>query len=186
MEKLNMIAGELTTDTLLIIRLVSGQEYHIKQVLLFDRQDLSNATTLRSQAIKKLGGFQSGLGSIGDLGYVLTSSLIIGAVEGALSANMKQEGLKMLETAETMLAQSRLSCSYFSPFHISNISVAMPQLWWAMVSTTPTNKKVYVHNGDPMIIALLQDDTEVSIMWDKVETYRLCPSSLLTGPSRSS
>lgn len=159
-------------DAPLIVSTVSGREYSIREILLFDRLTLTNATTLKSQAVSKLGGFRSGLGTIGDLGYVLTSSLVIGALEGALSAGMRQEGLRMLQEAEGSLLRSRLACHYFPPSQINNSQFALPQLWWATLDGPSGETKVYVHNGDPMLIARLEDGDHISLMWDKIETYR--------------
>lgn len=165
-------------DAPLIVGTVSGREYSIREILLFDRLTLTNATTMKSQAVSKLGGFRSGLGTIGDLGYALTSSLVIGAVEGAISASMRQEGLRMLQEAEGSLLRSRLASHWFLPSQITNIQFALPQLWWATLDGPSGESKVYVHNGDPMLIARLDDGDHISLMWDKVETYR--PSNLGT------
>ena len=165
-------------DAPLIVGTVSGREYSIREIMLFDRLTLTNATTLKSQAVSKLGGFRSGLGAIGDLGYVLTSSLVIGAVEGAISEGMRQEGLRMLQEAERCLLLSRLVCHWFPPSQITNIQFALPQLWWATLDRPSGETQVYVHNGDPMLIARLEDGDPVSLMWDKIETYR--PSNLGT------
>ncbi len=159
-------------DAPLVVGTVSGREYSIREILLFDRLTLTNATTLKSQAVSKLGGFRSGLGTIGDLGYVLTSSLVIGAVEGAISASMRQEGLRMLQEAEASLLRSRLACHYFPLSQIANVQFALPQFWWATLNGLSGETQVYVHNGDPMVIARLDDGDHISLMWDKIETYR--------------
>ena len=159
--------------SLLQIRVVSGQEYLIRDVLLFDELALADATRIKAQAIRKLGGFSSGLGSFGNFGSVVTSSLIIGAVENVISANLKQEGLKMLETAEALLIQCRNYNNFFPLDLVSNVGVAIPFLWRATINTAPNTERFFVHNGDPTITVRLEDESTVCIVWDKVETYQL-------------
>ena len=160
--------------SLLQIRVVSGQEYLIRDVLLFDELALANATGIKAQAIRKLGGFSSGLGSFGNFGFVVTSSLIIGAVENVISTNLKQEGIKMLEMAEALLIQSRNYNNFFPLDSISNVGVAIPSLWRATTNTAPSTERFFIHNGDPTITVRLKDESTACIVWDKVETYQLC------------
>lgn len=161
----------------LLVRLGSGQEYTVQEILLFDQEWLTAAANYRAQAMNKLEGFQTGLGSIGSLGHVLTSSLIIGSVEGMVSSGMRKDGIRLLEHAEKLALQSRACCQWFAPAQIFSVELPIPEMWQAMQSATSGERRRYVHNGDPMVTVRLSDQRILSLIWDKVESYEQTPVS---------
>ena len=159
----------------LLVRLASGQEYAIQEILLFDQISLAAAANLKAQALEKFGGFQTGLGSIGSLRSVVTTQLVVGALEGVVSANMRQTAMKMLEQAERMALESRAYCYFFRPPQIFNVELAMPEMWQATLAVTYTDSRLFIHNGDPMVVVRLGDGRVISLLWDKVESFEQVP-----------
>ena len=158
------------------LRLVSGKEYVVRAFLLFDKEALQEAQTLKSRALQKLGGFSSGIGAIGNLGHVLTTAFIVSALEGKISNHLQSEGIKMIEESEKLIEESRKKSYYFELNLIKNIEMPIPDLWQAVVAGVP--EKLYVHNGDPMTIVLLDNYEILSIIWDKLETYQIVNTQL--------
>ena len=74
-------------NSLAEIRLTSGAELKIKAVRLFDLHKLAAIESKKIQAAQANEGVSTGLGSFGSLGWVLASSVVIGAVEGVLSSS---------------------------------------------------------------------------------------------------
>ena len=84
------------------IRLVSGAELKIKAIRLYDEIVLAEIVAKRSKALKDLQGVSTGLGAIGSVGWVLTASLAIGAIEGALSASAASTAKNLLAEAASL------------------------------------------------------------------------------------
>ena len=153
------------------VRMASGQAYTVQEILLFDHISLSQAANLKAQAMEKFGGFSTGLGSIGSLRHVVTTSIVVGTLEGVVSNNMRQTGMRMLEQAEQMSLQSRSYCYFFPPSQIFSVELPIPEMWQATLAVSPTESRIFIHNGDPMVIVRLSDGTVLSLLWDKVESF---------------
>ena len=153
------------------VRMVSGQAYTVQEILLFDQISLATAENLKAQAMQKFGGFQTGIGAIGSLKHVVTTSLVVGALEGVVSASMQKDGMRMLENAERLALESRGYCYFFRPHQIFSVELPIPEMWQATLPVSQAESRLFIHNGDPAVVARLSDGKIIALMWDKVESY---------------
>ena len=162
------ISQKTTSDLLMIIRLVSGAEFKIKAVTLYDAKSLAEINSKRAEAAEKLRGVTTGIGTIGSIGWVLASSMVIGAVEGVLSAGSASAGNNLL--LEVMrLERSLRKCGVICPVKsIENIESPHPGHWRMYSRKTQCT---LIHSGDDFVIVHLDDDSIRSIRWNTVESY---------------
>lgn len=166
-------------NAIVAIRLQSGAELKIKAVRLYDLETIQTIEMKKAQAAENMQGVSTGLGSIGSLGWVVASSLVIGAVEGVLSAGAMSQGAQLLSDAIKMESECRKSGGVFFPVGvISNVAFALPATW--LVSgkkgdiETPKDQlrtASFVHNGDEFLTVQTADDVVQSIRWNAVESY---------------
>jgi len=93
---------EACENSLVEIRLTSGTELKIKAIRFFDLQTLTIIDGKKTEARQKNQGVSTGLGSFGSLGWVLASSVVIGAVEGVLSSGAAAQGANLQVEASRM------------------------------------------------------------------------------------
>jgi len=170
------------------IRLTSGLELKIKAVRLYDELALAEINAKRAQALKSFQGVSTGLGSIGSIGWVLATSVVIGAVEGALSAAAASSGANLLTEVIRMEQKLRTEGVFCPAGKIENIEAPIPGLWrvpckriakvqcgvnfWNM--PTYENREVpsaYIHSGDEFILVQTDDGSVRSLRWSAVEHY---------------
>jgi hypothetical protein len=174
--------------TRLEIRLTSGLELKIKAVRLYDEIVLAEINSKRAQALTSFQGVSTGLGSIGSIGWVLATSVVIGAVEGALSAAAASSGTNLL--AEVIRTEQKLrNEGVFLPVgKIENVETPIPGLWRvpykreARVQTGVNfwhekqygNREVpsaFIHSGDEFVVVQTDDGSICMIRWSAVERY---------------
>jgi hypothetical protein len=146
--------------------MVSGTRLEISAILLYRESFLQDATTLRMEGAQKLQGVRTGLGFIGDLGYVIVAGAILGMIEKSLSDSAAREGWRLLERADETLLMARQNGAYFAINSINKIDLAIPEYWSAF-----RNGVRYIYNQDPMMTVKLRDGSVTAISWDKVESY---------------
>ncbi len=170
------------------VRLTSGVVLKIKAVRLNDETALAEVNAKRAQALKSFQGVSTGIGSIGSIGWVLATSVVVSAVEGALSAVAASAGTNLL--AEVIQLEQKLrSDGVFMPVGvIENIEAPVPGLWrvpckrGAMVQTGVNfwnvkqfeNREVpsaLIHSGDEFVGVQTDDDSITSVRWSAVELY---------------
>jgi hypothetical protein len=174
--------------TRLLIRLTSGMELKIKSIRLYDEVALSEINAKRDQVLKSFQGVSTGLGSIGSIGWVLATSVVIGAVEGALSAAAASSGTNLLLEVIRMEQKLRNEGVFIPVGNIENIEIPMPGLWrvpykrevrictgvnfWS--EKQYENRQVtfaFIHSGDEFIFVRDEDDSIHSIRWSAIEHY---------------
>jgi hypothetical protein len=174
--------------TRLVVRLTSGLELKIKSIRLYDEVVLSEINSKRDQVLKSFQGVSTGLGSIGSIGWVLATSVVIGAVEGALSAAAASSGTNLLAEVIRMEQKLRSEGVFIPVGNIENIEMPMPGLWrvpyirevrictgvnfWS--EKQYENRQVsfaFIHSGDEFVFVRDEDDSIHSIRWSAVEHY---------------
>jgi hypothetical protein len=170
------------------IRLDSGAEMGIKAVRLYDEISLARINAKRSDAVNKLHGVSTGLGSIGSVGWVLATSVVIGAVEGVLSSSMEASGVNQLAQVIKMEQNLRTKGVFFQVGKIENIETPIPGLWrfsytrkaHVEVGVTLLGYRKYelrdvqyafIHSGDDFVTVGTKDGSVCSIRWSAVERY---------------
>ena len=150
----------------LSLGMVSGTRLEVLAVQLYDERILEKATRLRMEGSSKLQRVRTGLGFIGDLGFVLAAGAVLGMIENSLSDQTAREGWRLIGSADESLMIARQNGEYFAINEIHKIDLAMPGYWAAF-----RNGVRYVYNQDAMMTVRLRDDSVVYIAWDKVEAY---------------
>ena len=171
------------------IRLVSGTELIIKAVWLYDAIHLSEISSLRAMAVKSLQGVSTGLGSFGSIGWVLATSVVIGAVEGVLSAGAASSGSSMLSEVIKLEEKLRTRGVVCPVGRIENIETPIPGLWrvcYKRQAKVEAGKSfltgeqkfelrevqsALIHPGDDFLTVQTEDGSVRSIRWSAVESY---------------
>jgi DNA-directed RNA polymerase subunit RPC12/RpoP len=182
-------AEEYDDGCRLEIRLGSGAELKIKAVRLYDEINLAEISSLRATAVKSLRGVSTGLGSFGSIGWVLATSVVIGAVEGVLSAGAASSGSSMLSEVIRLEEKLRTRGVMCPVGRIENIETPIPGLWrvcykrQARIGTGKTFltgeqkfelrevQSALIHPGDDFLTVQTGDGSVRSIRWSAVESY---------------
>ena len=174
-------------DSILEIRLNSGLELKVKAMRLYDEYSLSHCNAQKTKAMKLLRGVSTGIGAIGDVGWVLAASAVVGALEGALSAGASSEGVSLLTEALEMEKRIRDKGAFKPIKSILQIENPIPGLWrvpfnrdvqvqvTGFLGPKMENRTVpsaYIHNGDEFIVVRNEDDSVCAIRWSSVERYQ--------------
>ena len=174
--------------TRLRVRLVSGLELKIRAIRLYDEGALAEIITKRAEALKKFQGVSTGLGSIGSIGWVLASSVVIGAVEGILSAGAAASGANLLTDVIRMEQKLRTEGMFFAVGKIDNIETPVPGLWrvpytqkkkiktgvnfWSVEQFEVRDfHHAFIYSGDEFLAVQTDDDSIQLIRWSKVEHF---------------
>ena len=132
-----------------IIRVTHIRLYHAKAVSLW-RKHLTHAQEL-------LGGFSTGIGFIGSSGWAVGGSLILGAMEAAVSSTNAKQGIHMLAEANKLLEQMRERSMMFPAGQIQNIERPSRGEWKSV-------------NGDIQFVDLNEEFLNV-VTEDNIEMY---------------
>jgi hypothetical protein len=165
-------------NSLVEIRLTSGAELKLKAVRLFDLQALTAMDSKKTEARQKNQGVSTGLGSFGSLGWVLASSVVIGAVEGVLSSSAASQGTNLMAEAYQMETAIRNEGIFLPVGMIKNIEHPFPEKWMVQGNRKDLGKKeakpvatVFAHNGDKFVTVQTDNGSVCSIQWSAVESY---------------
>ncbi len=187
-ESFDFTPYQIDDGTRIKIRLVSGLELRAKAIRLYDEIALAEINAKRAEALKKFQGVSTGLGSIGSIGWVLASSVVIGAVEGILSAGAVASGANLLTDVIKMEQKLRTEGIFFSIGKIQNIETPVPGLWRVPYSqkrrvktgvsfwgdeqfATKDFPSAYIHSGDEFLALQTDDEQTHLIRWNSVEHY---------------
>jgi hypothetical protein len=179
-------AKQIDDGTRLKIRTVSGLELNIKAIRLYDESTLAEINAKRAEALKKFQGVSTGLGSIGSIGWVLASSVVIGAVEGILSAGAAASGANILTDVIRMEQKLRAEGIFFAVGKIDNIETPVPGLWRVPYSQKKRIKTgvnfwgdekfetrdfpaAFIYSGDEFLAIQTDDESIQLIRWASVE-----------------
>jgi hypothetical protein len=182
-------AEEYDDGCRLEIRLGSGTELRIKAVQLYDEINLAEIRSLRAKAVKSLQGVSTGVGSFGSIEWVLATSVVIGAVEGVLSAGTASSGRSMLLEVIELEQKLRTRGVVCPAGRIENIETPIPGLWrvcYKRQERIETGKtfltgeqkfelrevqSAFIHPGDDFLTVQTEDGSVRFIRWSAVESY---------------
>ena len=170
-------------NSLVGIRLSSGVELKVKAVRLYDRNVLSEIESKKAEAAHNNEGVSTGFGAWGSIGWVLATTAVIGAVEGALSAHTATKGMDLLSDAIRMELDLRNNGVFLPVAAIDNIEHPYPETWLVLGESTyffgGKSKKYsssFIHNGDEFIVVQTEDGSVCSVRWSSVEHYAYLPN----------
>ena len=161
---------ESAQDLVITLGLSSGRSYTVSDIRLYDRSFVESIGMRRAQAQRDIGGFKTGLWSFGNLGSVVTRSLLLGAFEESTSKGMQNHATVTLAEANQLYLQYPQKALYFSPRLIKNAELPNPALWCATLKH-PNGNTDFIHNGDPFVRVRTAEGQELLVIWDKLETY---------------
>jgi len=159
--------------------LTSGRTLEFSHIMLFNALHVNHLQRLMSTAQTKLAGFSSPFGALGSFGFVTTVLAANILVESAVNRLLTAEARSLLDEYEKLLFRIRQSGLLVPVDLINNVEIPMPSVWSATVvnqisepSEVGAFRVPYVHNGDPYVV-IGGADSQVSIVWDKVEQYEV-------------
>lgn len=118
-------------------------------------------------AQEKLGGVQSGIGFLGSPGWVVTGSLVLGAIEGALSSASAKVGLKLLGEASEFLAEVHSRGVFVPVSELRGLDTPNPEAWTAFVEGIN-----FMSLGEEFIRVRTADGAEIMVRWSGVSSYQ--------------
>lgn len=135
----------------------------VTDIKMFHAKAVARWRGLMASAQEKLGGVQSGIGFIGSAGWVITGSLVLGAIEGAVSSANAKIGLKLLGEAGQLLKELHERGTFVAISDIDHIDRPQPEMWKAKQGTID-----FILNGDDFIRVRTVDGAELNIRWSAV------------------
>lgn len=150
--------------------LTSGHSHDFDSVYMVPLDVAQNVQRLYDEAAKKLTPKSSGLGFIGDLGFVVAASLATSALEGAVnraSANAGENLLNQYYHARLALRYAGRFCSIGS---IRQIQFPEPSLW-ASEQNNAGRPASFTMLDDPFVVVRTVDGKPITIRWTCVEQY---------------
>ena len=162
------------------LHMVSGQEITFQQIKLYDADLIYRLDSLRQSASRNFAGHSTGLGFWGSLEWVAAGSLILGAIDSAVSNQMAQEGIGQLREIAMLGKKLRESALYVPVHAVANIQYPEIGLWRASLSQQSPKRELIHFNGEYVFVR--SEEKEMAVFWDKVEQYELVemPSSTET------
>lgn len=162
----------------IVVTMASGYELEIDRVCLWPKYVLDQRDGTLQLAAKQGQGFSTGLGFIGGLGSVVTSSLLLGAVEGAISNSMHKNADKNTSTAMKIHQRAQSLASFFPVSCIQNIQDPDPSSWFGEHFNTITRERVtYIHSGLPFVRVTTTDRSIRNIVCSSIEQVRVLSSN---------
>jgi hypothetical protein len=158
----------------IVITLSSGSSINISEIMLYDVNLIRTLAQLQAKANEKLEGFSTGLGFIGGLGAVVISSMILGALEGAVSNSMTKDGFQLLEQIERVREKIKISGRFFHVSDIYNTMHPTPECWHTSNKKTDSNivADIFVSIFEPFLTVKTSEGFPVFLRWKDVEQYR--------------
>lgn len=150
--------------------LVSGHAYDFDSIYMVPLDVAQNVQRLYDEAAKKLTPKSTGLGFIGDLGFVVAASLATSVVEGAINRGSANAGENLLN----QYYQARLALRYAGQFcsigSIRQIQFPEPTLW-ASEQKVGGRPASFTMMDDPFVLVRTVDGKPITIRWTCVEQY---------------
>jgi hypothetical protein len=152
----------------IVFVLSSGAEIAAANITLWPKDQLDRAADMLARAGVQNQGFSTGLGFIGSFGWVVSRSLLLGAIESAVSHAM-QNGAEDLCVQAAQCIDRAARQAYSAPVaHIANIETPTPGIW-ASTYRWPHAQRTFVHSGEPFLRVKTIDGATRNIMWAAVE-----------------
>jgi len=150
------------------IRTSSGALVEIKEVQLYDEQELKEISVEKARATELLGGSQSPFGFIGGAFWVISNMIAQNYVAQKQSDKMAQEGFAIIERLAKREQKLRSAQTFFHVGRIENIDYPSPSLWRVAM---PGRTFGYIHSGDDFVTAKDASGKVYSLRWSAIEQY---------------
>lgn len=145
---------ELETSTR-ILQVTEIKMYHAKAVAKW--------RGMMAAAQEKMGGVSSGIGFIGSPEYVITGSLVLGALEAAISNANAKVGIKLLGEANRFLEEMHDRSVFIPVSSVANIDRSQPEMWQGKQGTID-----FMMLGNDFFRVRLADNRELNVRWSAV------------------
>ncbi len=150
--------------------LTSGHAHEFDSVYMVPLDVAQNVQRLYEEAAKKLTPKSTGLGFMGDLGFVVAASLATSVVEGAVNRLTAAGGENLLN----QYYQSRLALRYAGKFcsigSIRQIQFPEPAIW-ACEQNVAGRSMSFTMLDDPFVLVRTVEGKPITIRWSCVEQY---------------
>jgi len=156
-------------NSLLKIKMISGGQYEIDAIRLFNARHLQHLAVQKMAAEKQMGGVSTGLGVVGSFSSVLIASSVIGVVESVLSSSSAKAGAKLYQQTTELEKKLRTEGQFFPVGMIDEVENPIPSLW--NVPRQPRYESGFIHNGSDFIALRDTDGVIHQIRWSSVEEY---------------
>ena len=153
------------------IRLASGTAIEVKEIQLYDGQELNDISAEKAQAVELLGGAQSQVGFIGSPLWAVGNMMVQNCFLQKQSEKMAVDGSSLIQRLAERERQLRNTRDYFPVGRIQNVDYPAPSLWRVVDASQPSVRYAFIHSGDDFVT--LKDTTGIvhSIRWSAVEQY---------------
>lgn len=145
---------ELETSTR-IMQVIEIKMYHAKAVAMW--------RGMMAAAQERMGGVSSGIGFIGSPGFVIAGSLVLGALESAISNSNAKAGFKLLGEANAFLEKMHDRSVFVPVSDVANIGRPQVEMWQATQGTID-----FMMLGHDFFGVKLANGHELNVRWSAV------------------
>lgn len=166
------------------IVLTSGTEINFSSIYMFSTDLIQEIEQLRQSAIQKMTPRSSGIGFIGDIGYVLAASAAAGAVDTLFNSASQKSGDLLMQQYYRRRLELRYKGKFRALHTIQQIQFADPGLWVSLEEpeksddivvmndkTPPVKPASYILADDPFICFCQNNGKPISVRWELVEQF---------------
>jgi hypothetical protein len=153
-----------------LIILTSGTEIEFVAVYMVPLLLVQKVQDLYDQAVKKFTPKSSGLGFIGDIGFVAAASIATAAVENVANSLSANAGNLLLQQYSAQRLALRYSGKFCKVDSIRQIQLADPSLWASEQKENGVAVPYTMMDGD-FICVKQKNDSPINIRWSSVEQF---------------
>ena len=153
------------------IVLTSGVEVLFNAVYMFRTDSIQQIEQLKQDAIQKMTPRSSGIGFIGDIGYVLAASAAVGALTSIVNSSAQSKGDAIMQEYYRRRLALRSQGEFRWLYTIKQIQFADPGLWVSVPEEEESDKMSFILSDDSFVSIRTVDGAPLSIRWQAVEQY---------------
>lgn len=140
------------------------------EIKMYHARAVAKWRGMMAAAQEKMGGVSSGIGFIGSPGWVVTGSLVLGALESAISNSNAKIGIKLLGEANVLLEEMHGRSVFIPVSSVVNIDRPQPEIWQARQGTID-----FMMLGHDFFRVKLSDNRELNVRWSAVTSAAYLP-----------
>jgi hypothetical protein len=152
------------------IRLTSGAALTIKELRLYDEDELTSLAAQKANAAELFQGVSSPFAAWGSVMWVVLATALTRMREAKLSNEAAQKGAELLRTIAKKEQELRAEIKLFPVGQIKEIENPTPTLW--RVPPQPGQSPGFVHSGEEFVMVKDAEGAVHSIRWSAVEYYK--------------
>ena len=137
----------------------------VTEVRMYHAKAVAAWRGMMAAAQEKMGGVSTGIGFIGSPEWVVGGSLVLGALESALSNSNAKIGIKLLGEANAFLEEMHARSVFIPVADIKNIDRPQPEMWNATQGSID-----FMMLGNDFMRVRIAGGRVVNVRWSSVSS----------------